>query len=139
MNNEELTELINKLKRVTLQLNDEIDQLQALQRIRQASRNTGRNTSAREYATYGSNSNNQGNKANTNTGEGKHSKNNERRLKVGDSVEVIRGNHQGTRATIVRETASQFELKSERVIGTFRKWKTNVRKIKNQNNEHEQH
>ena len=131
MNNEEVTELINKLKRVNLQLNDEIDQLQALQRIRQATRNTGRNTSARGYATYGSNSN-QGNRANTNADEGKHSRNNERKLKVGDSVEVVRGRNEGTVVTIVRETTSQCELKSERVIGTFRKWKTNVRKIKNQ-------
>ena len=129
MNNEELVELIKKLKRVSLQLNDEIDQLQRLQHIRQATRNIGRSASARGYATH-SNGSDPG--TNTETAGKKYKNDNRRKLKVGDHVEVTRGRNEGTKAVIVRETASQFELESERVQGTFRKWKTNVRKIKNQ-------
>ena len=127
MNNEEVTELINKLKRVNLQLNDEIDQLQRLQHIREATRNIGRSASA-----HGDTAHNNGSNSGTNTETAGKKYKIRRELKVGDHVEVTRGRNEGTKAVIVRETASQFELKSERVQGTFRKWKTNVRKIKNQ-------
>ena len=55
----------------------------------------------------------------------------ERKLKVGDKVKVTRGHNQGVRATIIRETAAQHELKSDKITHTFRKWKNNVKKIKN--------
>ena len=133
MNHDELGELISKLKRVSVQLDDEINQLQGLHRIRQASRNTGRrSTTTSGHAASNNNGNSRGNGTETDTDGRKYNGNNDRRLKVGDSVEVTRGKHQGAKATIIRETVSQFELKSERIIGTFRKWKTNVRKIKNQ-------
>ena len=132
MNHEELAELINNLHNVSIQLDDEITQLRELQRIREASRNTGRNASERHYAAHGNDNENQGNRVNSSETGQECNKNNGRKLSVGDSIEVVRGRNQGVRATIVRETAAQFELKSEQVQGNFRKWKNNVKKVKKQ-------
>ena len=128
MNHDELEYLINKLQNVSLQLESEIRELQALQNIREASRNTGRRN-ANDTSAHRTDTRNQA--PNGHKGAAKDNKSSPRRLKVGDRVRVERGRNEGATATIVRETATQFELESEQVVGKFRKWKTNVRKIKN--------
>ena len=128
MNHDELKYLINKLQNVSLQLESEIRELQALQNIREASRNTGRRN-ANDTSAHRTDTRSQA--PNGHKGAARGNKSTPRRLKVGDRVRVERGRNEGATATIVRETATQFELESEQVVGKFRKWKTNVRKIKN--------
>ena len=61
----------------------------------------------------------------------KDNQNNEdRKLKAGDEVKVIRGRNQGVRAMIIRETAAQYKLRLDQVVHSFRKWKNNVKKFK---------
>ena len=68
----------------------------------------------------------QSNRPNNNAAGTGGNTNTDRRASVGDKVKVIRGRNQG-----VKETAAQFELKSEFVQGNFRKWKNNVKKVMN--------
>lgn len=141
MNHEEIEDLIDRLKDIHLQLSDEIVHLQSIYRVRQASRYTG----TREGRSYTSQ---QEPEAEHGQGEGEgtdrnqdqnhnrdqdqnHNRSQKKKLKVGDSVRVTRGRNQGTIGTIVKETPSQFEISSPQVIGTFRKWKNNVKKTKN--------
>ena len=86
MNHEEIKDLINRLKDVSLQLNDEIVNLQHLQRIREASQNMGTRHS-REYTSQQEPEEAHG----QDEGAGKnHDQNSNRgqkkRLKVGDSA-----------------------------------------------------
>ena len=95
--------------------------------IREASRNTG-NRPNPEYSAYHTHyeagSPNR-HKAQDNEGT------NKRKLKIGDQVKVVRGQNQGVTATIIKETPAQYKLRSDQVLHTFRKWKSNIKKIKN--------
>ena len=53
------------------------------------------------------------------------------KLKIGDNVVVLRGRNQGVHARIIKETPAQYELISDQVEGTFRKWKNNVKRARN--------
>lgn len=126
MNHDELEELINRLSHFSLELDNEISKLQSLQRIREATRNTGARPTP-DYATY-----------ETQYGDGEFTGREEpepekrkAKLKIGDHVTVLRGKNQGVHARIIKETPAQYELLSDQVEGTFRKWKNNVKRARN--------
>ena len=128
MNHEELKILINNLEGISININNKLKQLKELQAIREATRNTGTRLAPR-YTTYGTNYG----RDNTNrTPNQDRESNTNRKLKVGNIVKVIRGRNQGVIATIIRETTAQYELRSDHVNETFRKWKNNVKKARDQ-------
>ena len=130
MNQEELEQLINQLNGISIDLNNELQNLQALQQIREASCHTGANQS-REYTKRPEprvmHSQDKGTNKNYNQS---NSPGQKRRPKVGDTVRVIRGRNQGATGNITRETSAQYEIRSQQVIKTFRKWKNNVKLTK---------
>ena len=128
MNHKELKNLINKLNNISIKLNNKISQLHKLQMIREATRNTGTRPTP-EYTTYQMNYNRSAPNGNPTQPEKKNTM--EKRLKVGDNVEVVRGRNQGVKAGIIKETPAQFEVRSDQVQETFCKWKNNIRKLKN--------
>ena len=130
MNQEELENLINRLSNLSTELNIiELEQLRKLKVIREASRNTG----SRPNLTYNTYSNRYEPKSRNNQETRGDAGITRKKLTVGDKVRVTRGRNQGVTATIIREAPAQFELKSEQVVDTFRKWKNNVKKVKNAN------
>ena len=132
MNHEELRQLVARIESITIDLNNELVQLRSLHNIREASRNTGRAPTEDYYGARSPRSKPTGSARKPDTSEETRGANGENKNKpeVGDTIKVVRGRNQGAIGIIVRETKSQYEISSERVVGKFRKWKNNVKLTK---------
>ena len=102
MNHNKLEALISRLHHFSLELNDKIAQLQDLQRLREATRNTGARPTP-DCATY-----------EMHYGDGEFTSYEEpqpekkkAKLRIGDNVVVLGGRNQGVQARIIKETPAQ--------------------------------
>ena len=124
MNHDELDNLIRKLETIATNLDGEISELKNLQTIREASRNTGR----RPATDYAAESTGDGEGSHNRTKEQEETNDDKKRFKIRDKVMVTRGRLTGTTAVIIRETKTQYVLRAQDLIGTFRKWKNSIQK-----------
>ena len=131
MNHEELKQLVERIENISLDLENELGQLRRLYIIREASRNTGRR-STEDYkgtASTQSKPTKPTKDPNDNNSRGPRTTQSKRPT-VGDTVEVTRGRNQGAIGIVIRETPAQFKIRSDQVIETFHKWKSNMKLIK---------